>query len=89
MLQALHHLHDHLLGSLQWLLVSLVVRSPEHDTTLQMWPHHCRVEAKEHLLPLAGDGFPNVLRVPLVFAVISCCRLLVSFVVHQDPCSLF
>jgi len=41
--------HGLLLNSFQYVHVSLVLESPELDTVLQMGPHQCSVEGKDHL----------------------------------------
>jgi len=41
MLQVLNPLCDPALDSLHYVHVSLVLRSPELDPALQVWPHQC------------------------------------------------
>ena len=57
MLQFLHHLDEHLLDSLLWVHVCLVLRSPWLHPALQPWPQQCWVEGKDHL-PLPNAGSP-------------------------------
>jgi len=39
--------------------MSLVLGSPEMDTVLQLWPHQCLVEGKDHLPQSAGNTLSN------------------------------
>lgn len=54
--QAFTSLHGLLLGSLQYICVPLVLRSPEPDTTLQMWSHQSWREGKNHTFMLYADN---------------------------------
>lgn len=57
MLQTVHHFHGPLLDSLRYAGVSLLRRSPELRAVLQVWPHQCFVERKDHLCWPAGSIF--------------------------------
>lgn len=56
MFQFLYHLSVPQLDSLQYVCVFLVLRSPELDRVLQVWPHQCWAQRKVRLPPPAGNS---------------------------------
>lgn len=59
MLQLLNHLCKSTLNPFQELHVSFGLRSPQLNTAVQMWPHQCWVEGRDHLLWPAGSALCN------------------------------
>lgn len=59
MIQSLNHLHGALLDNFQHLHVCLVLKSSELDTAVQVWPHQCWIEGKDHLPRPVGNTLPN------------------------------
>jgi len=59
MLQSLNHLCGRLLDSVQHVHISLVLRSPELATVLQVWPHQRWKTQKEYIPQLADNTLPK------------------------------
>ena len=59
MLESLNHVRGHSLDSLYYVNVSFVLGSPELVIVLQVWPHQCSVEGKDHLPQSAGYTPPS------------------------------
>jgi len=63
--QCANGLHGRLLGSLQYMHVSLLLGNPEADAVLQLWHHQCQVEGKAHLPHLTPPyAAPDTVSVP-------------------------
>jgi len=84
MLQSLNHVCGPLQDSLWYVPVSLVLRSPDLDTVLQLWPHQCWVQGKDHL-PWPADNLHLMqLRISLaLFLVTTHFWLMFSLSVYQ------
>jgi len=81
-LQCAIGLHGHLLSSLQYMHVSLLLGNPEADAALQLWHHQCQVEGKAHLPHLTPpDTAQDTVSVPCgKGALLAPCQL----GAHQD-----
>ena len=65
MLQCPNDLHSRLLGSLQYVPVSLLLGNPEAGAVLRLWHHQCQVEGKAHLPHLSPpDAAQDTVSVP-------------------------
>jgi len=50
------------LNSTQHLNVFLVVRDPELNRVLEVWPHQCRVQEENHFPSPAGHTIPDTIQ---------------------------
>jgi len=57
--RTLHHLHGPLLNSIQYVHVRLVLRSPELDATVRVWPHQYGTEDKDHFPQPASSALSD------------------------------
>jgi len=90
MLQSLQHLHGPSLDSVHYVHISLALMSPEMDMLLQMCPHQCPVEGKDHSPQPGGSTFPSAAQDTI--SVLCCKGTLLAHVrlgVHQDTLDLF
>lgn len=74
----------------QYVHASLVLEGPELDIGLQVWPHQCRTEGKDHLSWLTGSILPNAAQDPI--SPLSSKSTLLTHVQlgdHLDPQTLF
>lgn len=74
--QSRHHHGRPLMDSLQYVHVPLLLGSPALDRVLQVWPHQCRVEGKDHLPWPAGNTLANAAEYTIIFL----CWLMFSLV---------
>ena len=86
MLQSLHHLCGPSLDSLQYVHLSPVLGTPALDPALQLWPHQCGVEGKDHLPRPAGNTPPDADQDPIDLLCSKGTMLShLQLGVHQDP----
>lgn len=84
------HSHDHLGGHLlDFFQISVVLGSPELDTVLQIWPHHCWGEGKDQFFFHASNKFLMQPRIPLPFFLARKLLAHDQLSVHQVPQVIF